>query len=194
MLRGVIYKITNTINGKTYIGQSIQPKKRKHDHFCQKNTSCKALKHSMIKYGRDNFEFELLCSAKKEHLNDLEIYFIDYFKSFGKNGYNLTPGGKNGTADMAAKTVIGYDIKTGKTVEIFGINRAGQFGFDPRSITRAIKGEYSQFKGYLWFYESEYNLSSLKNRLIELKKKCDNFHNKGIHLVNKTRLIRLLEG
>lgn len=191
----VIYKITNQINGKAYIGQSTRALKRKHDHFCPSNSTCKALKAAMKKYGRENFNFEIICTAlHPDHLDALEIDFIKHFDSFGKNGYNLTIGGYNGASKLRAKAIIGYDIQTGQTIEISAINHVQTLGFDPRGVWRGLKGEYFQYRGFFWFYKSEFNVMSLKRRILALHTKIDQLGNRGIDLFNKTRLITLLGG
>ncbi len=91
-----IYKITNNINGKSYIGLSTNIKKRWKKHK-QKNYieyfKDKPLYRAFNKYGIDNFTFEVLEECSIEELSKKEIYYIDKYDSFGKNGYNATLGG-----------------------------------------------------------------------------------------------------
>ena len=74
-----IYKITNKINGKVYIGQSINIERRwqqeKRCAFNENNHSYNSLlSRAFRKYGIDNFNFEVLEELKSEALNDREIY------------------------------------------------------------------------------------------------------------------------
>jgi hypothetical protein len=91
MKTGIIYKHTNKINGKAYIGVTIcslkiRKQKGYKSHFGQ------ALK----KYGWEGFETSLLEDNVPEiMLSEREQYWIKYFNTF-KNGYNSTDGGKNG--------------------------------------------------------------------------------------------------
>lgn len=88
-----IYKITNKINNKIYIGQSINPEERFKQH-CEKREKYKSLINQAIqKYGKENFEFEILGLYKD--YNEKEIYFIDYYNSKAPNGYNIANGGEN---------------------------------------------------------------------------------------------------
>lgn len=97
---GTIYKYTNLVNGKIYIGQTITTiEYRDKKHLSQLNDNTyfhKALK----KYGRENFSLEIVeDNISIEKLDDKEKYYIDMFDSFyttGK-GYNLTQGGKWGS-------------------------------------------------------------------------------------------------
>ena len=85
-----IYKITNTINQKVYIGQSIHPIQRFSEH-CYNNTD--SLIHRAIKkYGKENFQFEIIESDIEDY-NEKEKYWINYYNCISPNGYNLSCGG-----------------------------------------------------------------------------------------------------
>lgn len=94
-----IYKITNLVNGKFYIGQSINIENRwkKHKQISnQENSPCYnyPLYRSIRKYGIDNFSFEIIEICEKKDLNDREIYWIYTLNSTNKNiGYNICNGG-----------------------------------------------------------------------------------------------------
>ncbi len=91
-----IYKITNLVNGKSYIGQTLRSiDKRWIEHRSFKR-GCPVLANAMKSYGKDNFKIEKLAEASSiEELNLLEIRFIKEFNSLKPNGYNLQEGGKN---------------------------------------------------------------------------------------------------
>ena len=75
-----IYQITNTVNGKRYIGQSINISKRKsmHFYFLKSNTHInKHLQSSYNKYGKDSFLFEVLLLCDKETLTFFEQLLVD---------------------------------------------------------------------------------------------------------------------
>lgn len=88
-----IYKITNKINNKSYIGQSINIERRWKEHQEPGQTS--VIHNAIIKYGVENFSFEILELCSYEELNEKEIYWISYFDTFN-NGYNCTLGGDSG--------------------------------------------------------------------------------------------------
>lgn len=95
-----IYKATNKINGKIYIGfDSNWPKRRiahKLNSLNKKHTAYNhILQKAIRKYGWDAFEWEVLAEHYDSNytLTILEPYFIDVYQSFGKNGYNATEGG-----------------------------------------------------------------------------------------------------
>ena len=88
-----IYKVTNKINGKVYIGQSVDIGRRWREHMTAKDD---IYFHKAIqKYGVENFEWEVIEQCKKKDLDEREIYWIEYYDSFNK-GYNCTKGGDSG--------------------------------------------------------------------------------------------------
>ena len=88
-----VYCIENLVNGKKYIGQSIDIKLRwmqhKRDSIIVRDTF---LYNSIRKHGMKNFKFYILELCDECSLNDKEIYWIDYYNTY-KNGYNMTLGG-----------------------------------------------------------------------------------------------------
>lgn len=97
-----IYKITNLINGKVYIGQSINIEHRIRGHisasFNENDSSYNQPIHAAIrKYGPNNFSYEILENCGLSELDQKEIYYISFYESMEKNkGYNLTRGGEGG--------------------------------------------------------------------------------------------------
>ena len=82
-----IYKITNKLNGKSYIGQSKHPEQRWDEH-CYKHTKYKSLISQAIqRYGRENFDFEIL--GWFEDYNEKERDFIQIYNSLAPDGYNF---------------------------------------------------------------------------------------------------------
>lgn len=89
-----IYKITNQISGKVYIGQSIDIERRwRHHRGSYAITDNRnELYQDMIIYGKDNFSFEVIKECSADELNYWEKYYIRFYDSFN-NGYNMTIGG-----------------------------------------------------------------------------------------------------
>lgn len=100
-----IYKFTNLKNGKVYIGQSVDIKRRKNQHLYAFNCVSKdeyntKFYRALNEFGKDSFSFEVLVEVKKESytpelLDKLEIFYIKEYDSY-RNGYNSTPGGSDG--------------------------------------------------------------------------------------------------
>lgn len=87
-----IYKITNKINGKVYIGQSIDIDTRWRQHCNAKDNF--AIHNAIKKYGKENFKFEVLLECPVDMLNVWERDMIALYDCISPNGYNLTEGGE----------------------------------------------------------------------------------------------------
>ena len=86
-----IYKITNTYNGKVYIGSSRNIKKRITEHFKPSKVSAR-MKYPLYKdislYGRGKFEVNVIEECEIEELEELETKYIKLY--FGENCYNIS--------------------------------------------------------------------------------------------------------
>jgi len=90
-IRG-IYRITNTTNGHTYIGRSLNVWKRLADHLCRLNRGnhhSRYLQHAFNHYGRDVFEFGLIAELENYEADsvDAEQFWMDHLKP----EYNVSP-------------------------------------------------------------------------------------------------------
>ena len=98
-MNGVIYKITNKVNGKIYIGQTIKDVKERFYQHCARITGeavlNMAIHRAIFKYGKENFTLEVLETIDSSLLNEREQYWISHFDSYN-NGYNSTEGGQGG--------------------------------------------------------------------------------------------------
>lgn len=141
-----IYKITNQLNNKCYIGQSIDIKTRWIQHlYCGKNNFPKGkLYPAMFQDGIENFIFEIIeeCELSQKELNIKERYWIDFYNSF-KDGYNCTPGGQGEDSWQYDPNLIrqlwddGYT--TGEIVKIVGCGQS--------TVRNRLKG-YKDFNTY----------------------------------------------
>lgn len=88
-----IYKATNLLNNKSYIGFTSKFHERKLRHF--RKNSCSKFYRAIQKYGCDAFEWTILYqSLDRDHtLNEMEEYFIQLYDS-RENGYNICRGGR----------------------------------------------------------------------------------------------------
>lgn len=121
-----IYKITNDINGKQYIGKTERTIEQRFIEHCQNYKKEKLEKRplyaAMRKYGIEHFHIELI--EETSDPEEREKYWIEYFGTF-KNGYNATIGGDG-------RAYIDYDLivatyknilNTTKVAEILNINK-----------------------------------------------------------------------
>ena len=134
---GYIYKITNTLNDKVYIGQTIKTVQKR---FTQhKNNSNKeyfsqiVLYKAFNKYGIENFICEEIEEVPNDKLDEREKYWIEYYDSYF-NGYNSTLGGRAtqlynwDTDDIIEKYMI---LKSARAV-------AKEIGCDHSTIDRIL--------------------------------------------------------
>jgi group I intron endonuclease len=101
-----IYRLRNTVNGKSYVGQtwySIYRRWNLHRHEAQGKSHCIKLVNALRKYGANAFEPELLTVAHTQEMADYwEAYFMKRFDSI-QNGYNLREAGANGRLSVETK-------------------------------------------------------------------------------------------
>lgn len=114
-----IYKITNNINGKIYIGKTLKDnvEKRWKEHlsdYDKERCEKRPLYDAMKKYGIENFQIEAIEECNENILSEREIYWIEYYGSF-KNGYNATKGGDG--RPYADYDLIFYLWEIGKTLK-----------------------------------------------------------------------------
>jgi group I intron endonuclease len=109
----IIYKATNKINGKCYIGQTIKTLNiRKTGHYSSMRFGSQLKFHKALrKYDKEDFQWEVIekCSNSQE-LDKMEMFYIKECKSL-KNGYNNCPGGNSHSEETRKKIAKG---NTGK--------------------------------------------------------------------------------
>ena len=143
-----IYKITNLINGKSYIGQSVNIEKRFIAHKSvafnpnDKNYNYPLYK-AIRKYGIENFSFEVLEICDISELNDKEIYYISKYNTYGKSGYNQDSGGNQVSHYIKlSDELITQIIQRLKTSLDSSEDIGEDFGVSGRTIRSINSGEY----------------------------------------------------
>lgn len=127
---GIIYKVTNLVNGKVYIGQTVRTLKgRISEHFYNANNGLKNefFRNAILKYGKESFEWqEIDLGYDKNDLDKKEVYWISFYNSTNRNwGYNISIGGESRQKiDVNKATVLIYEGKNLREIsEILGCNR-----------------------------------------------------------------------
>ena len=125
-----IYKITNLCNQKVYIGKSIDILKRwvVHKSLLNENKHYnKHLQNAWNKYGQDSFLFEIIDTDSEDKLDDLEVYYIDFYNSASQeHGYNKTLGGDG-------------SIPTEETRQKLSIAHKGRLGTEESRRKQSLK-------------------------------------------------------
>lgn len=89
---GTIYRHVYTVDGRSYIGQTIGIYERTKTHKKSKDET--HFHRAIRKYGWDKFRTEILHeNIDSIYLDDWEMYYIAKYDTFGKNGFNMTTGG-----------------------------------------------------------------------------------------------------
>lgn len=150
-----IYKITNKINGKSYIGQAIDiqtrwNKEKSRAFSPASNEYNRTLSKAFRKYGLDNFTFEILEECDTNLLDEREIYYIALYDTYF-NGYNDTTGGADGNQNACVKIqkddlLIIYDLLLNSSKSQKEI--AEQFNVGQDVISTINHGKSRRLDGY----------------------------------------------
>lgn len=132
----VIYLIMNHVNGKCYIGKTIDPIQRWRDHQPPK-TKNYPIQYAILKHKVENFTFDIIERFSLEsELEEAEIWWIAYLRSLGAQLYNITDGGDG---------ISGYH-HTAETKQLLSKNRKDLIatGWIPIKHTEEFKQQLSQ--------------------------------------------------
>lgn len=164
MYEGWIYLITNILNKKKYIGQTRKQKPiyRFNEHASLYNNSKCEIDEDMRKYGKTNFNFEILqyieCKTQSELislLNELEIKHIEIHNTYKGYGYNKTLGGDSNK--HLGVSVDKYDID-GNFINNYETISDAICTIDAESITSILqvcRGERNTCGDYVWRFKGE---------------------------------------
>lgn len=141
---GFIYKVTNNVNNKVYIGQSvfdIQKRFKEHLRDSRKESNCcRPFYDAINKYGQENFSISIIEEVENEKLNEREQYWISYFRSYigfeDCNGYNATLGGDSKLTKNYQIIVDDY-LKTKSKAQT-----AKNLGICVETVSRAIESNH----------------------------------------------------
>ena len=145
-MKGIIYKITNKLNSKVYIGQTIQTLRNRWYRHCAKNCTSQAernmeIKRAILKYGKENFTVEAIEECDSKKLDDREKFYIRYFDSY-HNGYNSTEGGQHGAKPLQTSEETQKEV-----IELY------KSGFSLRDIGKEYTIDKATVKGILKAYK-----------------------------------------
>lgn len=171
-----IYCIRNNINGKRYIGSTIDFVRRKKQHWTN-SMSSPYLQNAIQKYGIDNFSFYVLQRvADYDELLKYEQHWIDKY-DFDLHLYNIAPkassplGIKRSTKTRELISAIQthnraikqFDIHTGKLIQIYenAPSAARCTGIVKGNIHKCCSGKAKTAKGFTFRWVDEYSPNSL---------------------------------
>lgn len=208
----VIYKITNKINGKVYIGKTIRNIQDRFQRHIQDATSGRLDTHlarAIRKYGQSNFEVSLVEEVQEEsNLSDREKYWIEQFNSFN-DGYNETRGGDGGNTyeaktseemaiikDRIRETKLGALNPQARPVKCFNVETKEELHFGSSAEARDYFGETNHnFVTRRCKHKTNYLFRGLWNIAYEEDDYNPNYSNeKSIRTRTHNKVIDMLTG
>lgn len=171
-----VYKITNTVTGRFYIGSSFNIKRRMKEHKKSRRNPMTALSMAITKHGIDSFAIEvlisLLPSSSRKDLYQLEQTLIDDMPSF-RESYNMNKSAYGFMYDEEHwqkhregripfyKPVKQYSLDGEFLREFQSLAEAESHGFNHSKISLCCNGKRRSAYGYQWaFTEDESPISS----------------------------------
>lgn len=164
---GYIYKITNIVNNKAYIGQTVNTiAQRFIEHKSHYKTnltnSNRPLYNAFSKYGLENFIIEEIEKIPNNLLNEREQYWIKYYDTYN-NGYNATLGG-DATILYNYKEIAELYQKYQNQSEVARI-----LGCQYTTVTRALNSMEILVIKYPKIYKNSYKVKMLNKKLEQIQ-------------------------
>ena len=161
-MNSIIYKATNTITNKVYIGattKSIEERKLDHIQKAEKKVGS-YFQEAIQTYGMDSFKWEQIDTAySNDELAKKEVKYVQQYNAL-KDGYNEDRGGG------IKKTVYQFDYKTGELINSYESLSQAAESVDAvkQNISDVCLGLYNTCKGYAWSYDEDYKLVTDKRK------------------------------
>lgn len=201
----IIYLITNLINGKKYIGQTVRSLEERWKRHCWKSTAknsmpiCKAI----TKYGKEHFTIEIVaqCISQNE-LDEKELFYANALNTWSPNGYNLKAGKGKGSMSFATKIKIAK-ANTGKKRSVIARQNMSKAHLGKtlsverkNKISAANKGKNNPFYGRTHSQETldkiskTYTIVSPNGEIMTIKNMAEHCRQYNLNKGNMNSLVR----
>lgn len=151
----IIYKITNKINGKIYIGQTVNDLSRRwsqHISCAKRKDTNMSIVNAIRKYGKDNFDIEEIDRATcLQELSIKEEFFINMLNSFSPIGYNLKEVliGNNIARKIVTRKKWLFLSPTNELIEVMDLTKfCKENGLRVASMTRIYNGDRFNYNNW----------------------------------------------
>ena len=169
----IVYKITNRIDGKVYIGQTIKPLAVRWKRHCNPaNDNCVAIHRAIKKYGKENFTIEQIdVACTRDELDAKEQYWIKFYDSMNSDkGYNLKSGGTHcmfseSTRQKLRNAMLGKKLSAETRIK----QRLAHIGLKmtPESIRKSVVTKRAN-----GFYQKNADVARMNGKKSSKKVKC----------------------
>ena len=165
----ILYKITNSVNDKVYIGQTKNSLLWRFNSHCSKQSYCTKLKHATSKYGKQNFIIEQIDHAhSREEADNKERYWIEYYKATEDAfGYNILKGGHKAESINRKKVIC---LETNEVFESVTEVAKKLKCKTIETIARVCRGERPTFQGNHYAFLDENDRPILDNIRFDAKR------------------------
>lgn len=196
---GIIYKATNSINGKVYIGltkSSLERRKYEHELKAKRrNTRLLYFHRALRKHGLKNFVWEVIDSADDSaELCEREKFWITYYGAYGGYGYNLTPGGEDNS--HSAKEVYEFSLD-GELIAIYksAVKAGERYKVLSGDIGRVANGKLHTKSNRVFLYSEEWDSLSSMQKEVKRRVKKISVHKKrsggkGVVAIDRSMKVR----
>ena len=160
----VVYLVTNKVNGKQYVGQTIRPLLERWRDHCRLDKG-NYFHRAIQKYGSDNFEIRVIDTATSgEELDEKEIYWIKKLDTLVPHGYNIKPGGnvgmrgRFGGLSPRSQLIYQFTLNGGMVNGYWGSSEASRItGISEDCIRRSLQRDGRALAGgFMWMYANEF--------------------------------------
>ena len=187
---GIIYLITNSINNKCYVGQTIRSFEKRWKEHCKCN-DFSALSLAIQKYKPNNFTHKIIIECDNSELDNNEIKYIKEYNSLVPNGYNIQSGGSLGRKHCKKSCEKMRNAKLGDKNHNFNKPRTDDCKLN---ISIAKSGKNHHFYGKELTYDHKLKLSKahknddLPMYLIHLNERPKVYQGEGYVVINHPKL------